>query len=76
MDYFILFVSAVFGGAWELFQLKVPGFTFSYADVILAVSFSSISLGLLRNFFSDGSVSVGRSTRNPRISEERKNDTK
>ena len=72
-----LFVSAVFGGAWELFQLKVPGFSFSYADVVLAVAFASIALALIKNAFNaSGTSSNGRSTRNPRISEERKNDTR
>lgn len=77
MSNFVLFVSAVFGGAWEMFQLNVPGFSFSYADVVLAVAFASIALMLLKNAFgAGGSASSGRSTRNPRISEERMNDTK
>ena len=76
MTNFIIIVSTVLGGAWEMFQLKVPGFDFSFAHVIIAVSFASTSLFLVRHFFSDGTVSVGRSTRNPKISEERKNDTR
>lgn len=77
MSNVIMFFSAVFGGAWELFHLNVPGFDFSYADVVLAVGFASIALTLVKRAFdAGGSSSNGRSTRNPRISQERKNDTK
>ena len=80
MNNFILFVSTVFGGAWNLFQTPVPGFAFTYADVVLAVAFGSGALVLVRAFLGlgtfSGITSQGRSTRNPRISEERKNDTR
>lgn len=77
MSNFALIVSTIFGGAWKLFQLPVPGFSFTYADVVLAVMFATIALALVRYFFNrDGVTSTGRSSRNPRISEERKNDTR
>lgn len=78
MSNFGNFVSTVFGGAWRLFELNVPGFSFSYGDVIVACLLASGSLFLLRMILgtSTGSNSQGRSTRNPKISEERKNDTK
>lgn len=77
MTNFALIVSTLFGGAWQLFQLPVPGFEFSYADVILAVLFGSVALALVRYFLNrSGSTSLGRSSRNPKISEERKNDTR
>ena len=77
MSNFIIFVSTVFGGAWELFQIKVPGFEFSYADVVLACAFASVALFLIKRAFdADGVGSKGRSTRNPKISKERMNDEK
>lgn len=77
MSNFVLIVSTIFGGAWELFQLPVPGFSFTYADVVLAVAFATIAFALVRRFLNLGGVSsLGRNSRNPRISEERKNDTR
>lgn len=77
MSNFIMFVSTVFGGAWELFQIKVPGFDFSYADLVLACAFATVALALIKHAFNAGGVgSKGRSTRNPKISTERKNDAK
>lgn len=77
MNDLILVVTTVFSGAWELFKTKVPGFGFTFADVLLACAFASIALMLIKSAFgSSGSASNGRSTRNPKISEERKNDTK
>lgn len=77
MSDFILVVSTLFGGAWELFQLNVPGFEFSYWDITLAVAFASGALFLVKSaFHSGGASSNGRTTRNPKISEERKSDTR
>lgn len=77
MENFRLFVTTVIGGAWELFQIKVPGFDFSYADLVLACAFATVALALIKHAFNAGGVgSKGRSTRNPKISKERKNDEK
>ena len=77
MSNFTMFVSTVFGGAWELFQIKVPGFDFSYADVVLACAFATVALALIKHAFNAGGVgSKGRSARNPKISKERMNDEK
>lgn len=80
MNNFALFISTIFGGAWELFALKVPGFPFSFGDIIVATSLASICLWLIKLAFGasggSGADSKGKSTRNPKISEERKNDTK
>lgn len=77
MTNFMLIVSTLFGGAWSLFQLRVPGFEFSYADVMVAVMFGTIALALAKYLLNrSGSTSLGRSSRNPKISEERKSDTR
>lgn len=77
MNNFVYIVSTIFGGAWELFQTTVPGFNFSYADLVIATSFAVIGLGMVRYFLNlGGFTSLGRSTRNPKISKERENDTK
>ena len=77
MTNFILFLRAVFGGAWDLFQIQVPGFPFTFAHVVLAVSFGTTALVLVKMALgADGVVSRGKTKRNPKISEERKNDTK
>ena len=36
MAAFTSFLQTVLGGAWDLFSIKVPGFAFSYADIIIA----------------------------------------
>ena len=83
MDDFLLVVQSVFGGAWELFHTTVPGMNFSYADIIVAMLVASAGLCIFKLLFGfSGSVkapsmaSIGRSTRNPKISKERKNDEK
>lgn len=78
MGDFILSLTTIFGGAWELFQIKVPGFTFSFADILIAGVLASGGFLLLRMILgsSSGSGSQGRTSRSPKISEERKNDTK
>ena len=80
MNNFALFISTIFGGAWELFSLKVPGFPFSFGDIIIATSLATVALSLIRFAFGvsngSGADSKGKSTRNPKISKERMNDTK
>lgn len=80
MKDFALAVTTIFGGAWELFSLKVPGFPFSYGDIIVATGLASASLALLKFAFGapgpGSSNSNGRTTQNPKISKERMNDTK
>lgn len=78
MSFFTSFVQTVFGGAWELFEIQVPGFPFSYADLIIAGLLVSGGWALLKIAlgFGDGLSSKGRSSRNPKISRERMNDEK
>lgn len=78
MAAFSSFVEVVFGGAWALFEIKVPGFPFSYADIIIAGLLVTGGWALLKIAlgFGDGLSSKGRSTRDPKISKERMNDEK
>ena len=78
MNAFSSFVQTIFGGAWALFETQVPGFPFTYADVIIAGLLVSGGWALLKIAlgFGDGLSSRGRSTQNPKISKERKNDEK
>lgn len=82
MTNFLLFVRTIFGGAWSLFKTTVPGFNFTYADIIVALLLASAGLAIFHLLFGfSGSVhaspsSLGRSSRNPKISDERKNDEK
>ena len=81
MGNFTLFLSTIFGGAWSLFQIKVPGFPFSFGDVLIGASLASAALAVVKFAFGTegafpGAKSVGKSTRNPKISKERMNDTK
>lgn len=81
MDNFTLFLTTVFGGAWSLFQVKVPGFPFSFGDVLIGASLAASALALVKFAFGTagafpGPRSMSRTTRNPKISKERMNDTK
>ena len=77
MENFITVVSTLIGGAWQLLQIQVPGFPFTYAELTLACGLGSAALAVAKAYISaSGSASVGRNTRNPKISEERKNDIK
>ena len=82
MAYFASFVQTIFGGAWQLFETPVPGFPFSYADLILALLIASGGLFILKTALglgsnpSSGVSSFGRSSQNPKISKERRNDEK
>lgn len=72
-----LVVTTLIGGAWDLFQTRVPGFQFSYADIIVGMMLVSTGFALLGFFFGhSGFGSKGKTTQNPKISEERKNDSK
>ena len=77
MTNFLLFVQTLLGGAWELFQIKVPGFDFTFADILLASAFAGIAFALIKRALNVGGVgSSGKSARNPKISTERMNDEK
>lgn len=74
---FIFILTVLFENVYNLFQLKVPGFEFTYFDVLIGTSIGMISLALLKGLLNrSGSTSLGRTSRNPKISDERKNDTK
>ena len=71
--------TTIFGGAWELFQtpVPIPGVSFTYADIVLACIFGPVALSLVI-WLVTGNMpdSKGRTTHNPKISKERRNDTK
>lgn len=72
-----LVVSKLFGSVWELYQTPVPGFPFSYADIFIGIPLAFVGLKLTSAFMGQsGAVSSGKSTQNPKISDERMNDTK
>ena len=83
MSNFILVVQTIFGGAWRLFQTQVPGFVFTYADIILALLLASagwallkIALGFGVGLGLQGMISSGRSVQNPSVALARKDDEK
>lgn len=77
MGNFILVVNTLMDGVIRLYRLEVPGFDFTFLDVFIGSSVAVICLALVKTLLNrSGSTSAGTSTRNPKISEERKNDTK
>lgn len=90
MSDFILVVTTLFDNTWRLFETSVPGFDFSYADILLGVLFATIALNVVMGFLGHPVPFTGaffrppaapRSVNNyyyrePRISPERSNDTK
>lgn len=72
-----LVVSTLLGGAWDLFQTPVPGFTFTYADIVIGTMLASTALAILSAVIGRaGASSHGKTTQNPKTSKERMNDTK
>lgn len=71
-------LSSVFTGVWGLFAgVTVPGLGFSFADLLLGVIVIKISLALLRHVFGFGGGTGYRSgsAKNPKISNDRKDDS-
>ncbi len=71
-------LSSIFTGTWGIFAgVPVPGLGVSFADLFLGVVMIRLSLALLRFIFGFGGGTGYRSgsTKNPRISDDRKDDS-
>lgn len=67
----------VFRQIWGYFGIKVPGFNFTFAQMLFGIAICSVSLIILRVFFGIGGRGVMyrvASSRKPKISENRKRD--
>lgn len=69
---------ALIGGIWSLFDIYVPGFSFTFGQMWLGVLLASISVLVVRLIFgfggSGGVSSRTSSTSRPKISKERRRD--
>ena len=67
----------VLGQSWRFFQIQVPGFGFTFGQMLFGIAICSVSIMVLRVFFGIGGrglmYRVGHS-RKPKISENRKGD--
>lgn len=65
-------------GIWSLFQIYVPGFSFTFGQLWLGVALCSLSLWLVKFLFGfaggGGDSPRTGSTDKPKISEKRRND--
>lgn len=71
-------LSSVFAAAWSFFtDVTVPGLGVPFSALLLAVIAVKISLALLRHAFGFGGDTGYRSStsRNPKISDNRKDDS-
>lgn len=79
-DSTFLLGKALMGGIWSMFQIYVPGFSFTFGQLWYGLFSVSLSLLVMRLIFGfGGSGSKGdaprtSSTDNPKISEERRRD--
>lgn len=69
---------ALMSGIWSLFDIQFPGFNFTFRQFWIAVALCGLSIRVIRVIFnfggSGGESSRSSSTRNPKISKERRND--
>lgn len=69
---------ALMSGIWNLFDNPFPGFNFTFRQFWIAVAVCGLSIRVIRVLFSfggsGGESPRSRSTRNPKISKERRND--
>lgn len=69
---------ALFTGIWNLFDIQFPGFNFTFRQFWIAVALCGLSIRVIRFIFSfggsGGESPRSRSTRNPKISKERRHD--
>ena len=69
---------AIMDSVWGLFNIYVPGFSFTIGQMYLGVALCSISLLVIKLLFgiggSGGQSPRTGSTNNPKISKERRND--
>lgn len=68
----------IINGAWGLFGIYVPGFSFTFGQMYLGIAICSISLLVIKLLFgiggSNGENTRSGSTNSPKISKERRND--
>lgn len=71
-------VSDLLGSVWQIFvNTQVPGFSFSFGDLLIANILVGIALAILNHAFGIGGGGTGyrsKSARNPKISSKRKGD--
>lgn len=70
-------LSAIFVPGWRLFtDVEVPGLGVSFSAFFLAIIIARISIALVRHVFGFGGTGYrsGSSSRNAKISDERKGD--
>ena len=69
---------ALFAGIWNLFDIQFPGFNFTFRQFWIAVALCGLSIRVIRVIFSfggsGGESTRSSSTRNPKISKERRHD--
>ncbi len=69
---------ALFTGIWNLFDNQFPGFNFTFRQFWIAVALCGLSIRVIRVIFSfggsGGESTRSSSTRNPKISKERRHD--
>lgn len=71
----------VLSQCWRFFGVQVPGFGFTFAQMLFGIAICVISLMVLKVFFGIGGRAGGMvyrasSSRRPKISENRKGDEK
>lgn len=71
----------VLGQCWKLFQIQVPGFGFTFAQMAFGIAICIVSLMVLKVFFGIGGRAGGMiyrsaSSHRHKISAERKGDEK
>ena len=71
---------ALINGIWSMFGIQVPGFSFTFGQMLVGVLLASVSILVVRIIFGFGGSGPGSvsprtgSTNNPKISKERRHD--
>lgn len=71
------FLQAFLSGVWQLFDIQVPGLTFSFGSMYLGLAVISISIYVLRTIFGGGSHDESYragGSRRPKVSDARRHD--
>lgn len=64
---------------WQMFSIEIPVFGFSYQELFIGTMVADVGIAVLILLFGVGKDKESyrsSSTKNPRISKERRNDTK
>lgn len=71
-------ITSLFSSCWQLFSLPVPGFPFTYAQMMIGFFVIGLSIFVFKHFFDLGGSSAAGyrsgSSRKVKVSKERKND--